>query len=147
MTAAESKDLKKGARVYWRGKSADSGVITETSWDHARNSANVDRVAICVKAAVISPDRIHLRETLARRKTSCMWIARLIRAFRSTPRPAYARRRISVSMVCRAYRQILRMSSTIFFASVMADSSSVQSMLSLFVCRPRKCEPATSRRP
>ena len=33
MTAAESQDLKKGTRVYWRGESADSGVITETSSD------------------------------------------------------------------------------------------------------------------
>ena len=33
MTVAESKDLKKGARVYWRGDAADSGIITETSWD------------------------------------------------------------------------------------------------------------------
>jgi hypothetical protein len=32
MTVNESKDLKKGARVYWRGDAADSGVITETSW-------------------------------------------------------------------------------------------------------------------
>jgi hypothetical protein len=29
MTATESKDLKKGARVYWRGDAADSGTITE----------------------------------------------------------------------------------------------------------------------
>ena len=33
MTAAESKDLKKGTRVYWRGDAADSGIITETSWN------------------------------------------------------------------------------------------------------------------
>jgi hypothetical protein len=33
MTVTESKDLKKGARVYWRGDAADSGIITETSWD------------------------------------------------------------------------------------------------------------------
>jgi hypothetical protein len=33
MTITESKDLKKGARVYWRGDAADSGIITETSWD------------------------------------------------------------------------------------------------------------------
>ena len=32
MTVAESKGLKKGARVYWQGDAADSGVITETSW-------------------------------------------------------------------------------------------------------------------
>ena len=33
MTVKESKDLKKGARVYWRGDAADSGIVTETSWD------------------------------------------------------------------------------------------------------------------
>jgi hypothetical protein len=33
MTVTESKDLKKGTRVYWQGDAADSGVITETSWD------------------------------------------------------------------------------------------------------------------
>ena len=33
MTVTESKDLKKGARVYWRGDAADSGIVTETSWD------------------------------------------------------------------------------------------------------------------
>jgi hypothetical protein len=33
MTVMESKDLKKGSRVYWRGNAADSGSVTETSWD------------------------------------------------------------------------------------------------------------------
>jgi hypothetical protein len=33
MTVKESKDLKKGARVYWRGDAADSGIVTEISWD------------------------------------------------------------------------------------------------------------------
>jgi hypothetical protein len=33
MTVNESKGLKKGTRVYWRGDAADSGIITETSWD------------------------------------------------------------------------------------------------------------------
>jgi hypothetical protein len=33
MTATESKDLKKGARVYWQGNAADSGTITDKSWD------------------------------------------------------------------------------------------------------------------
>ena len=33
MTAAESKGLKKGSRVYWRGDVADRGSITEKSWD------------------------------------------------------------------------------------------------------------------
>jgi hypothetical protein len=33
MKINESKGLKKGTRVYWRGDAADSGIITETSWD------------------------------------------------------------------------------------------------------------------
>ncbi len=33
MTAAESRALKKGTRVYWQGSSDDSGVIRATSWD------------------------------------------------------------------------------------------------------------------
>ncbi len=33
MTVTESKSLKKGSCVYWQGDAADSGIITETSWD------------------------------------------------------------------------------------------------------------------
>jgi hypothetical protein len=33
MKAAESKGLKKGNRVYWRGDANDGGIITEMSWD------------------------------------------------------------------------------------------------------------------
>ena len=33
MKVTESKNLKKGTRVYWRGDAADSGIITETSWN------------------------------------------------------------------------------------------------------------------
>ena len=33
MKVTESKGLKKGTRVYWRGDAADSGIITETSWN------------------------------------------------------------------------------------------------------------------
>lgn len=33
MNAAESKGLKKGGRVYWRGDATDGGIITEMSWD------------------------------------------------------------------------------------------------------------------
>jgi hypothetical protein len=33
VTAAESKNLKKGNRVYWRGDAADRGTISGTSWD------------------------------------------------------------------------------------------------------------------
>jgi len=69
MTVDESKALKKGTRVYWRGEAGDSGTITETSlgrshnrleqWAgsqstprrHARNSANADKTAYCIMAA------------------------------------------------------------------------------------------------
>ncbi len=40
MTVDESKALKKGTRVYWRGDAADSGIITETSWDAVTISWN-----------------------------------------------------------------------------------------------------------
>jgi hypothetical protein len=33
MTATESKGLKKGDRVYWRGDATDAGSITQLSWD------------------------------------------------------------------------------------------------------------------
>jgi hypothetical protein len=33
MTAAESKALDKGARVYWQGNAADSGTVSGRSWD------------------------------------------------------------------------------------------------------------------
>ena len=32
MTITESKDLKKGPRVYWRGDAGDNGTIIDTSW-------------------------------------------------------------------------------------------------------------------
>ena len=33
MTVTESKELKKGSLVCWRGNKADSGKVTETSWN------------------------------------------------------------------------------------------------------------------
>ncbi|MGO9945404.1 MAG: hypothetical protein ACLPWG_00930 [Steroidobacteraceae bacterium] len=45
MTVDESKLLKKGARVYWRGDAADSGVITETSWNAVTIAWNNGQVA------------------------------------------------------------------------------------------------------
>jgi hypothetical protein len=47
MTVDESKALKKGTSVYWRGDAADGGVVTETSWDAvtiAWNNGEVARV-------------------------------------------------------------------------------------------------------
>ena len=45
MKVTESKDLKKGARVYWRGDAADSGIITGTSWDAVMITWNNGKVA------------------------------------------------------------------------------------------------------
>jgi hypothetical protein len=45
MTVTESKDLKKGNRVYWRGNAADFGTITETSWDAVTITWNNGQVA------------------------------------------------------------------------------------------------------
>jgi hypothetical protein len=33
VTATESRNLKKGRRVFWRGDAADGGTIRGTSWD------------------------------------------------------------------------------------------------------------------
>jgi hypothetical protein len=33
MNTAESKGLKRGSRVYWRGDATDGGIITDMSWD------------------------------------------------------------------------------------------------------------------
>jgi hypothetical protein len=45
MTVDESKALKKGTRVYWRGDAADSGIITETSWNAVSIAWNNGKVA------------------------------------------------------------------------------------------------------
>ena len=45
MTPAESKDLKKGSRVYWRGDAADQGIVTEMSWDAVAIAWDNGRVA------------------------------------------------------------------------------------------------------
>ena len=45
MTVTESKGLKQGTRVYWRGDAADSGIITETSWDAVTIAWNNGQVA------------------------------------------------------------------------------------------------------
>jgi hypothetical protein len=45
MTVTESKDLKKGTRVYWRGDAADSGTIIDTSWSAVTISWNNGTVA------------------------------------------------------------------------------------------------------
>ena len=55
MTVIESKDLKKGARVYWRGDTADSGVITETSWDAVTIDWDNGKVARAAKPEDLVP--------------------------------------------------------------------------------------------
>jgi hypothetical protein len=45
MTVEESKAVKKDARVYWQGDAADSGIITETSWDAVTITWNNGQVA------------------------------------------------------------------------------------------------------
>jgi hypothetical protein len=45
MTAADSKDLKKGSVVFWRGDATDSGVVTERSWDAVTIAWKNGRVA------------------------------------------------------------------------------------------------------
>ena len=51
MTDTESKGLKKGTRVYWQGDAADSGVITETSWDAVTIAWNNGQVALLQTAS------------------------------------------------------------------------------------------------
>lgn len=45
MTAAESKGLKKGSSVYWRGDTADHGSVIELSWDAVTIAWDNGRVA------------------------------------------------------------------------------------------------------
>src|ERR1700730_15152466 len=47
MTVSESKGLKKGARVYWRGDAADSGVVSETSWSAVTIHGTMGKMASC----------------------------------------------------------------------------------------------------
>jgi hypothetical protein len=46
MTVTESKGLKKGSRVYWRGDPTDSGKVTGTSWDAVTIAWDNGQVAI-----------------------------------------------------------------------------------------------------
>jgi hypothetical protein len=45
MTPNESKILKVGSLVYWRGDPTDAGVVTETSWDAVTITWNNGHVA------------------------------------------------------------------------------------------------------
>ena len=46
MAVTESKGLKKGSRVYWRGDATDGGKITGTSWDAVTIAWDNGQVAI-----------------------------------------------------------------------------------------------------
>ena len=46
MTPTESKDIKKGARVYWQGDVADCGTISDKSWNAVTIAWNNGHVAI-----------------------------------------------------------------------------------------------------
>jgi hypothetical protein len=45
MTVTESKGLKKGSRIYWRGDAADGGIVAETSWDAVKITWDNGQVA------------------------------------------------------------------------------------------------------
>jgi hypothetical protein len=64
MTVDESKTLKKDARVYWQGAAADSGIITETSWDAVTIAWNNGQVA-----RVHHGDMREIRKTPTQRHT------------------------------------------------------------------------------
>ena len=46
MTAVESKYLKIGTRVFWRGDAADSGIITKRTWHAVTIAWNNGHVAV-----------------------------------------------------------------------------------------------------
>ena len=52
MTVTESKGLKKGSCVYWRGDATDSGTITATSWDSVTIAWDIGQVAIVHHASL-----------------------------------------------------------------------------------------------
>jgi hypothetical protein len=45
MTSAESKALKEGARVYWRGDAKDAGSVIGKTWDAVTISWDDGKVA------------------------------------------------------------------------------------------------------
>jgi len=46
MTVAESKSLKRGTRVFWRGNASDGGKITETNWNAVTIAWDNNHVAV-----------------------------------------------------------------------------------------------------
>jgi hypothetical protein len=64
MTVAESKGLKKGSRVYWRGHADDSGHITEISWDAVTIAWNNGHVATVHHGDMREIQRVPARPTI-----------------------------------------------------------------------------------
>jgi hypothetical protein len=46
VNATESKNLKKGDRLYWKGDAADGGVVTAKSWDAVTIAWDKGHVAV-----------------------------------------------------------------------------------------------------
>jgi predicted RecA/RadA family phage recombinase len=46
MTPTQSRDLKKGTRVYWQGDATDCGTNSEKSWDSVTIAWNNGQAAI-----------------------------------------------------------------------------------------------------
>jgi hypothetical protein len=65
MTVTESKDLKKGTRVFWRGSVPDTGTITGTSWDAVTIAWDNGQIA-----SVHHGDMREIQKTPARSKTA-----------------------------------------------------------------------------
>ena len=68
MKVDESKGLKKGTRVYWRGDAADSGIITETSWDAVTIKWDNGQVA-----SVRRGDMREIQRTATKNVSSVKW--------------------------------------------------------------------------
>jgi hypothetical protein len=64
MTVAESKSLKKGSRVYWRGHADDSGHITEISWNAVTIAWNNGHVATVHHGDMREIQRVPTRPTI-----------------------------------------------------------------------------------
>jgi len=87
MTATESKDLEKGARVYWRGDAADSGTITEKSWDavtiawdnghvaivHHGDMSEILRRRLTITGATLRPRPVEFKASVAQALREKVW--------------------------------------------------------------------------
>ena len=71
MTITESKQLEKGTRVYWRGDAADSGMVTETSWDAVTIAWENGKTATVhhgdMREIQRAPTKSHIQQSTAQR--------------------------------------------------------------------------------